>query len=68
VRWTQAFAAEDLVKKVVVSAGQGILLIAHRGRPDLAEAAALSPGRPQPGQVWDVERRDSGPASMPFNS
>jgi hypothetical protein len=27
VRWTQAFAAEDLVKKVVVSAEQGILLI-----------------------------------------
>jgi len=27
LRWTQAFAAEDLVKKVVVSAEQGILLI-----------------------------------------
>ena len=27
LRWTQAFAAEDVVKKVVVSAEQGILLI-----------------------------------------
>jgi hypothetical protein len=36
LRWTQAFAAEDVVKKVVVSADQGIVLINTAFTEDLS--------------------------------
>ncbi len=66
LRWTQGFAAQDMVKKVVIAAEQGILLINTAFTEDIfwlklppAQAAA---GTSAWAGLVDVERREYRPA------
>ncbi len=66
VRWTQGLAAQNAVKKVVISAGQGILLINTAFTEDLfwlkLPLAQAGAGTSAWAGLVDVERREYRPA------